>query len=45
VIRALQKFFNVLLICFGHLLRLHFELLLRLLGLGSRFAILYDADA
>jgi hypothetical protein len=32
VIGALRKFFNVLLVCFGHLLRLHLELLLRLLG-------------
>jgi hypothetical protein len=31
VIRALQKFLNVLLVCFGHLLRLHLELLLGLL--------------
>jgi hypothetical protein len=28
VIEALWKFFNVLLVCFGHLLRLHLELLL-----------------
>jgi hypothetical protein len=32
VIGALWKFFNVLLVCFGHLLRLHLELLLGLLG-------------
>jgi hypothetical protein len=32
VIGALQKFLNVLLVCFGHLLRLHIELLLGLLG-------------
>jgi hypothetical protein len=31
VIRALRKFLNVLLIGFGHLLRLHLELLLGLL--------------
>jgi hypothetical protein len=31
VIGALQKFFNVLLVCFGHLLRLHLGLLLWLL--------------
>jgi hypothetical protein len=31
VIRALWKFFNVLLVCFGHLLRLHLRLLLWLL--------------
>jgi hypothetical protein len=28
VIGALRKFFNVLLVCFGHLLRPHLELLL-----------------
>jgi hypothetical protein len=32
VIRALQKFLNVLLVCFGHLMRLHLEPLLGLLG-------------
>ena len=32
VIGALRKFLNVLLVCFGHFLRLHLELLLRLLG-------------
>jgi hypothetical protein len=32
VIGALRKFLNVLLVCFGHLLRLHLELLLGLLG-------------
>ena len=32
VIGALRKFLNVLLVCFGHFLRLHLELLLGLLG-------------
>jgi hypothetical protein len=32
MIRALWKFLNVLLVGFGHLLRLHLELLLGLLG-------------
>jgi hypothetical protein len=32
VIGALQKFFNILFVCFGHLLRLYLELLLGLLG-------------
>jgi hypothetical protein len=32
VIGALRKFFNVLLVCFGHLLRLHLGLLLGLFG-------------
>ena len=32
VIGALWKFLNVLLVCFGHFLRLHLELLLGLLG-------------
>jgi hypothetical protein len=36
VIEALQKFFNVLLVCFGHLLRLHLGLLLWLLGYYDR---------
>jgi hypothetical protein len=35
VIGALQKFLNVLLVCFGHFLRLHLELLLGLLGHGD----------
>jgi hypothetical protein len=46
VIGALRKFLSVLLVCFGHLLRLHLELLLGLLGyVDSRFAIPYDAGA
>jgi hypothetical protein len=32
VIGALQKLLNVLLVCLKHLLRLHLELLFRLLG-------------
>jgi hypothetical protein len=36
VIGALRKFLNVLLVCFGHLLRLHLDLLLRLLGYDDR---------
>jgi hypothetical protein len=32
VIRALLKFLNILLVGFGHLLRLHLELLFRFLG-------------
>jgi hypothetical protein len=36
VIRALRKILNVLLVCFGHLLRLHLGLLLWLLGYYDR---------
>jgi hypothetical protein len=36
VIGALRKFLNILLVCFGHLLRLHLELLLGLLGYDDR---------
>jgi hypothetical protein len=36
VIGALRKFLNVLLVCFGHFLRLHLELLLGLLGYDDR---------
>ena len=36
MIGALRKFLNVLLVCFGHFLRLHLELLLGLLGYDDR---------
>jgi hypothetical protein len=36
VIGALRKFLNVLLVCFGHFLWLHLELLLRFLGYDGR---------
>ena len=46
VIGALRKFLNVLLVGFGHFLRLHLELLLGLLGyddwvLGLRSYMMY----
>ena len=36
MIGALRKFLNVLLVCSGHFLRLHLELLLGLLGYDDR---------
>jgi hypothetical protein len=39
VIGALQKLLNVLLIGLGHLLRLHLELLLGLLGMTTGFSV------
>jgi hypothetical protein len=36
VIGTLRKFLNVFLVCFGHLLRLHLDLLLGLLGYDDR---------
>ena len=36
VLGALRKFLNVLLVCFGHFLRLYLELLLGLLGYDNR---------